>query len=80
VQFEIQARLKDAGGRPWSVGMATFKAVYVNAFRFGPLAGWAVERTSLGDPTVIVSPIYPGIGDADVETARLRKIEAWFYA
>jgi hypothetical protein len=56
--------------------MATFHTVYVISPREGPVTGWAVERRSFDDPTVLVSSVYRDIGNADLEAKRLTKIEA----
>jgi hypothetical protein len=54
--------------------MVTFHVVYVAA-PVPSLSGWAVLRTSLDDPTVVVTPVYPNIADADIEAERLTKME-----
>jgi hypothetical protein len=55
--------------------MATFHVVYIAA-SVPSLSGWAVLRTSLDDPTVVVTPVYSDIADADIEAERLAKMEA----
>jgi len=59
--------------------MALYRTVYVICRDFGRHPGWAVERTSFPDPTVIVSRVYRSVSEADLERKRLCRLEDRFH-